>query len=391
VNGNMTITIKANIAQVGSGSSATSGDAPKLAVYADTGSATYPDDIKVVGVSSGNALQNAQVNHGSLTFSSTATGNPACGTVSGAVCVGGNSQMIRKTVPTFATVAGSTNLFVGQNTLYSFSVTAGSNANVAIHKFTVLSSVSAGATANTVALYENGSLVDPSKYSVVNDGGVSLAATAANVGSGSSHTMIFTFAGEDKIGLNSTKTFAIKANVTAAAAASSISTYMVSDVATNATTYTPVQLTIATTNITHAISVGDQITQTTSTATGSVYSVTVSGSNTLIDVTGVTSGPFVTTGGYTLNDNTTVLLSTSTAPSTVGTDAAVTYGSTGTIQQIDTNTSKNMIWSDNSASLHSAGTHVAGTADIYYNDSSADWTNGYLVQTLPSTPQSLSN
>jgi hypothetical protein len=304
VNGNMTITIKANIAQVGSGSSATSGDAPKLAVFADQGSASYPDDIKVVGVSSGTALQNAQVNGSSLTFSTTSSG-AACGSIVAPavpLCVGGNSQVIRKVVPTFATIATSTNLFVGQNTLYSFSVTAGANANVAIHKFTLNSSLAAAAVANTFQLYENGSLVDQTKYIIKdNSAGDITGATTITTGA---HTIVVTFAGEDKIGLNSTKTFAVKANVTSAPTTSSISTYMLSDV------------------------IGDVLTTNTG---------------------------------------------------------------TGTIAGVDTNTSKNLIWSDNSASLHSAGNHVAGTADSSYSDSSADWTNGFLVQTLPSIPQTLSN
>jgi hypothetical protein len=315
VNGNMTITIKANIAQVGSGSSATSGDAPKLAVYADTAGSAYPDDIKVVGVSSGNALQNAQVNlvGGSLTLTATASGNPACGTVGTAVCVGGNTQVIRKTVPTIATVASTTNLFVGQNTLYQFSVTAGSNANVAIHKFTLSSSVSTNATANTVQLYENGSLVDSSKYRVTSTAGLDLTGATNCIGKGAGcagagdNGVVVTFAGEDKIGLNSTKTFAVKANVSAATSPSSISTYMVSDT--------------------------------------------------------VTAGPITT-------------------------DAINVIAALGAGQN-------NFIWSDNSAGTHSAtftGMTNASPDSAYtaLAGVSTDWTNGYLVQTLPSTPQSLS-
>ena len=306
VNGNMTITIKANIAQVGSGSSATSGDAPKFAVFADQGSASYPDDIKVVGVSSGTALQNAQVNGSSLTFSTTSSG-AACGSIVAPavpLCVGGNSQVIRKVVPTFATIATSTNLFVGQNTLYSFSVTAGANANVAIHKFTLSSSVTL-ATANTVQLYENGSLVDSTKYTVKNGDGLDLTGAVNPVGGGTGHVMVFTFVNEDKIGLNSTKTFAIKASVSGTPASSSISTYMLSDV--------------------------------------------IGGAN-------VTTGDIATVSGLGPNAN-------------------------------------NLIWSDNSAAIHSAVSTVTTNDSTYtsLNGVSTDWTNGYLVQTLPSIPQTLSN
>jgi len=304
VNGNSTITIKANIAQVGSGSSATYGDAPKLALFADTTSATYTDDIKAVGISSGTALSNADIG-GSLTLTTTLVGavglpGSACGIV-GTDCIGGNTQVIRKTVPTFATVYSSTNLYTGLNTIYQFSVTAGENANVAIHRFALNSSVLGGAigAVDTLALYENGSLVDTSKYTITNTGaGADLKTAGQKVGA-VDNGIVVTFAGEDKIGLNSTKTFAIKANVTLAATPASISTYMVSD-----------------------------ITPAAGTVTGTIHDIIAN------------AGP-------------------------------ITH---------------NMIWSDNSAAVHSTGT--TAYTDVG-NDSSTDWTNGYLVQTLPSIPQSL--
>jgi len=299
VNGNSTITIKANIAQVGSGSSATSGDAPKLAIFADTAGTTYTDDIKAVGVSSGTALLNADITH-ALTFSSTLIGGD-CG-VGTANCIGGNTQVIRKVVPTIATVASSTNLFTGQNTIYQFSVTAGANANVAIHQFSLNSSVSGTAVhaIDTLALYENGSLVDTSKYTITNTGAGSNLKVAGQWIGAVDNGIVVTFAGEDKIGLNSTKTFAIKAQATLGAGTGSISTYMVSDTD-----------------------------PTAGTRTGTIHDVIAN------------VGP-------------------------------ITH---------------NLIWSDNSAAVHTTGTVAYTDAG---NNSSADWTNGYLVQTLPSIPQSLS-
>jgi len=298
VNGNSTITIKANIAQVGSGSSATSGDAPKLALFADPNSATYTDDIKAVGISSGTALLNADI-AGSLTLTTTLVGG-VCGAADD--CIGGSTQVIRKVVPTFATVASSTNLFIGQNTLYSFSVTAGANANVAIHKFTLSSSATASVIANTLQLYENGSLVDQSKYRITTLAGLELTDAVNKIGQGD-NGIVVTFASEDKIGLNSTKTYTIKASVTSAPTSSSISTYM---------------------------------------------------------------------------------------PSDTNTTGTITTGNIATINALGSS-QNNLIWSDYSATVHTIGTHVNTDADSTYTDSSTDWTNGYLAQTLPSVPQSLSN
>lgn len=315
VNGNATITVKADIAQVGSnGTGANSGDAPILALYADTSSQTYPDDIKLVGVSSGTALENANIGGASLTISYTSQGNSGGGpnTVD---YVGGNMAIIRKTTPTIATIAGSTSLYSGQQTIYSFSVTAGSNADVSLHKFTMATSMSGTVSMNTFQVYENGSLLDPSLYTVVNGdsawaAGTDLTTNAHSIvtagGTFSGDVTVY-FKGERVTSAGTTKTYAVKATAAVTGTGNSVNVYLKSDTL-------PATLT-----------------------------------GTIATISAVAGGAFT-------------------------------------------------IWSDNSASVHVATYNgvTNQSADLTYtgtpgNGISADWTNGYLVQTLPSTPQTLSN
>jgi hypothetical protein len=77
-------------------------------------------------------------------------------------------------------------------------------------------------------------------------------------------------------------------------------------------------------------------------------------------------------------------------PSDTNTTGTITTGNIATINALGSS-QNNLIWSDYSATVHTIGTHVNTDADSTYTDSSTDWTNGYLAQTLPSVPQSLSN
>jgi len=299
------VTIKVNVDQIGNGKS---GAAPVLAFYMDQGAADdiLPDDIKVVGVSSGAALVDANaVDQGAAGFAAASLKifDDATGADNTTVLISGSAQVLRKTQPTVATVASSTTLINGQNTIYKFSVTAASNADVALRRISMNSSPT-GIVADTVQVYENGTLLNTALYTVQNAGGNNLK-TVSNGGANRSigevgNSVIVEFATERVVSAGTTKTYDIKANVTGAAATDSISTYIMSDV-----------------------------------------------------VTDLIATSVITTGG----------------------------GTNG----VEGNASANFIWSDTSADGHTAT--AAGTVA---SGCTADWTTGFLVKTLPTTPQSLS-
>jgi len=207
----------------------------------------------------------------------------------------GNAQTIRKTQPTIATVASSTTLINGQNTIYKFSVTAASNADVSLRRVSTLTSFSGSFTqADTVTVYENGSALDTSLYAVTNiAGATNYKATGGDQIGTTDGGVVIKFTTERVVSAGTTKTYEVKATIAGASSGESISTSILADVV------------------------------------GSAYQ-------------------------------------------------------TGTVANIESNSaaSKYLIWSDNSADVHNASSTAAST--------SADWTNGYLVKSLPTVTQTIS-
>jgi len=287
---NNVVTVKLNIDQEGSGTSGSvSGDAPILAFYVADNDTVYTDDIKAVGVSSGAALIDVNANDDGSEAINVVTTSGTLPT--GAGYISGSAQTIRKTQPNIATVASSTTLVSGaENTIYKFSVTAGSNADVSIRKFTLLASTSGSFTeADTLKIYENGSLLDGALYTITNGAGATDYEGTDDIGTTDNYVVV-NFATERSVSAGSSKTFAVSAVIAGATSGESLSTYMVSDLAPNLV-------------------------------------------------------------------------------------------ATGTVAGVKTNTTSYLIWSDNSADVHSANATDAST--------STDWTNGYLVKTLPTIVQSI--
>ncbi len=392
VNGNHTVTIKTNLAQEGSGTTgANSGDKPKMAVVvpqADDAADVYTDDIKVVGVSSGTALVDTDVGGGSLTVSDnllatkitvattdisggsfvvgdtvtqgsatgrivsvtvvstntvitvvdtagaafTASGTDLVSTsspVATAATVGavdttvvlvgaqGNSSVIRKTQPTVATVATSTNLINGEQTVYQFSVTSSSNADVAIHQFNLNMSRYSVAV-NSYRVFENGAPIDASLYRVCS--GTSTAAPVFVAG-------VMTTCSTEVSGSN-------------------IDLTTVAGIATGDTT--------------KIISVVFGTERTIAAGTTKTYAIKAT-------VSGAISGDSLS---HVMSDD--------------ATETSISGANTGNLVNVVAAAAPNFVWSDTSADSHNTGTAAT------FASSSTDWTNGYLVKTLPTSSQTLS-
>jgi len=257
VSGNQVVTVKLNIDQIGS---ATSGGQPIMALYVANGVAgdTYADDIKAVGISSGTALLDTDVRApgdtvasngiafanaalkvyapvGTLPATPYVINNYWAGTTP--IAIPGNVSLLKKTQPTVATVAVSTTL-TPNPTVYKFSVTADSNADVALKRFDLAeSNVLQGSSG--YLLYENDSLVPAAQYSVCsgatyvagvqggcNDlspiGGGVIAANAPA-------TVSVTFVTERVVSAGRTKTYRLDCSATGAAAAHSITFKLLDD------------------------------------------------------------------------------------------------------------------------------------------------------------------
>jgi hypothetical protein len=287
------VTGAVSTATLAAGETLTGGTSGATAIIVVVGSGTYGAGTVTVRAISGTFVAGETVtSSGGGTFTLTSFQLGVIGGITGSV------QTIRKTQPTIATVASSTTLVNGLNTIYKFSVTAASNADVSLRQVSLISSFSGSFTqADTVTVYENGSVLDASLYEVTNtagttdlDGDDEICTTDCGV--------VIQFTTERVVAAGTTKTYEVKATVAGATSGESISTYMVAD----------------------------------------------------------------------------------TAPS--GADYL-----TGTIAQIIANAvtaSHKLIWSDNSADTHAAT--AAGTGA---SGNSSDWTNGYLVKSLPTTSQTL--
>jgi hypothetical protein len=153
------------------------------------------------------------------------------------IAIPGNVSLLKKTQPTVATIAVSTTL-TPNPTVYKFSVTAASNADVAIKRFD-LSESNVTQTTNGYLLYENDSPVPAAQYQVCADavyaagvqtgctditpvGGGTIAANAAKVVS-----VIFTT--ERVVSAGTTKTYRLDCSAPGAAATHSITFKLLDD------------------------------------------------------------------------------------------------------------------------------------------------------------------
>lgn len=237
------VTVKLNLDNVGSGKS---GRAPVMSVYADYDDTSFTDDIKVVGVSSGTALQDANAKvigdtgYAAASLKIVATDmdtlsnayvadSYAAGNM---VFVSGNKAVIRKTQPTVAKIATSTTLTTVP-TFYKFSVTAASNADVTLKRFNLdISSVLGSGTVGNFRVYENDTLLDASLYEVCL--GASFAAGVMTCGTDvEGGTVSYTvtdagavitvrFASERSVSAGTTKTYRIDGAVSSVGAGDSV-------------------------------------------------------------------------------------------------------------------------------------------------------------------------
>jgi hypothetical protein len=231
VNGEVTLAIKVNIDQEGSGTTgANSGDMPVMALYVDENGG-FADDIKAVGLTSGTVIADADARDmGSASFAGAPIqildDQPAVDqrTAGTPALVSGKPFVIYKTEPTIATVATSTALQNGEVTLIKLSVTAGVNADVALRLLT-LAVNSLGITVNALRVYENGALLDPTLYSITNAAGADITGTASNLDTAAA----IGFKTERIVPASTTKTYEVKGTVYGAHAGDFIATCLNGD------------------------------------------------------------------------------------------------------------------------------------------------------------------
>jgi hypothetical protein len=420
-----TISVKVSLAQDDSGTSgANSGDTPVIALYEDN-SVAGTDNLKVVGVSSGTALLDADVlDQGTGGFStakvkvfddSTGSQTP------GAFYVSGNQFVVRKTQPTVATVlSGSTIQNGAEQTVYKFSVTAASNADVNLKRVNVTmsrSSVGVG----FYKLLRNDSDISTS-VQILNSTAVATApasldwenstATVAN----DSRIVSIVWNTEETIAAGSTRTYTLRATVTDATNGDSISHFIADDSAFEATNDAggAMNLGVKATliapagndqllfdaNNNGAADAGELTLDTNNAYAGALGVIT--GSKKLIsdggsacldfdgdDVCTASVDPTFLLGGgglgaaptgsidFAIIDDTTRPFADVDHDAVFGAaDVEFSYGATSFVGlQTLVPVSGNFIWSDSSSDGHSRST--------------VDWTNGFNVNVLSTSPQAL--
>lgn len=232
-----TISIKVNIDQEGTGTTgANSGDEPLMSLFVDQGGGSpFTDDIKVVGVASGTALLDADVDdNGSVGFASsplkiydTDTGVNS----GGEIFIEGSDQfVIRKTQPTVATVASSTTLINGENTVYKFSVTAAANADVSLKRVVLQASQTGLTNVGNYKLLRGTSNISDLVFieGDANTGTGGSYDLEGGVTTDTSYFVFITWNTEEVVSAGTTKTFDVKATVTGAGAGDSL-THVIPD------------------------------------------------------------------------------------------------------------------------------------------------------------------
>ncbi len=233
------ITIKVNLDQEGSGTTgANSGDKIIMALYVDQdGDDALADDLKIVGVSSGTSLTDANAkDQGSDGFNSSSLKifDDMTESDDSTVLVSGNTFVIRKTQPTVATVASSTTLINGEMTVYKFSVTAASNADVTLKQFNLNMSRS-GVALGSYCVFENGTALDSSLYTIR---GYDIAGVASPIDLTTANVLVqandggrisVLFNTERTVAAGTTKVYDIKATISGAALGDSLTHVLADD------------------------------------------------------------------------------------------------------------------------------------------------------------------
>jgi hypothetical protein len=125
--------------------------------------------------------------------------------------IGGPQMTLRKTQPTVATVAVPQTLMNGEQTVYKFSVTADSNGDVSLRRFTLAREIN-GVTTEMYYLFENGTRVSP--FTIMTE---------------QNDVLIFDFGNERIIAAGTTKVYEVRAGISGAKAGSYITHHMIGD------------------------------------------------------------------------------------------------------------------------------------------------------------------